>query len=73
MSYMNKTSMLDEKFYEIPQDIPGAAFDLGKDKSGMTLQHRERDYVWRDYQVDGEVVKSPVDIATLPAGIYRLV
>ncbi len=29
--------------------------------------------VWRDYQVDGEVIKSPVDIATLPAGIYRLV
>ena len=38
--------------------------DPGKDEPGMTLQYRdaERGYVvWRDYTVDGEVVKSPVD------------
>jgi hypothetical protein len=42
----------------------------------MTLQreYREGDYlVWRDYKIDRKLVKSPVDIATLPAGIYRLV
>jgi hypothetical protein len=42
----------------------------------MTLQREYRDgrvLVWRDYQVDGETVKSPVDIDTLPAGVYRLI
>ena len=42
----------------------------------MTLQYRgfERDQiVWRDYTVDGEVVRSPVDLDKLPAGRYRLV
>jgi hypothetical protein len=40
----------------------------------MTLQYRERGYiVWLDYQKDGEVVKSPVDIDALPFGVYRLV
>ena len=29
--------------------------------------------VWRDYKVDGKVVKSPVDIDAVPAGKYRLV
>ena len=28
---------------------------------------------WVGYLVDGEVVKSPVDIEKLPAGRYRLV
>ena len=42
----------------------------------MTLQYRQierRRIVWRDYQVDGDVVKSPVDIDELPAGVYRLI
>ena len=42
----------------------------------MILQYRdfERGYiVWRDYQVDGEPVKSPVDLDGLPTGVYRLV
>ena len=42
----------------------------------MTLQYRnlERDQiVWRDYTVDGEAVKSPVDIDALPFGAYRLI
>jgi len=41
----------------------------------MILQRQEREVgyiVWRDYKVDGEVVKSPVDIDKLPAGRYRL-
>ena len=49
---------------------------LGRDEPGMTLQREygEGDYrVWRDYLVDGEVVKSPVDIDTLPWGKYQLV
>ncbi len=39
----------------------------------MTLQRRDREqdyFVWRDYLVDGKVVKSPVDIDSLPAGRY---
>ena len=38
--------------------------DLGKDEPGVTLQRRDvkNGYIeWRDYTVDGEVVKSPVD------------
>ena len=52
------------------------SIDLGKDEPGMTLQYRDVEcgyIVWRDYQVDGETVKSPVDIDALPAGVYRLV
>jgi hypothetical protein len=44
---------------------PPVSIDLGKDEPAMTLQYRnvERGYiVWRDYTVDGEAVKSPVDI-----------
>jgi hypothetical protein len=50
--------------------------DLGSNEPGMALQreYREGRYlVWRDYQMDGETVKSPVDIDALPPGRYRLV
>ena len=51
----------------------GIHIDLGRDEPGMTLQYREREQiVWRDHTVDGEIVKSPVDIDALPAGVYRL-
>ena len=56
--------------------FPPISIDFGKDEPGMTLQFRddERGYiVWRDYRVDGEVVKSPVDIDSLPPGKYRLI
>ena len=49
--------------------------DLARDEPGMTLQYRNVErgrIVWRDYTVDGEAVKSPVDIDALPAGVYRL-
>lgn len=46
--------------------------DLGKDEPGMTLQREVERNQWIDYKVDGEVVKSPIDIDTLPAGKYRL-
>ena len=42
----------------------------------MTLQYRDAkngQIVWRDYTVDGEVLKSPVDIDKLPFGVYRLI
>ena len=55
---------------------PPISIDLGKDEPGMTLQYRgfkRRRIVWRDFKVDGEVVKSPVDIDALPPGKYRLV
>ena len=54
---------------------PPVHIDLGKDESGMTLQYRkvEGGYIdWCDYLVDGEVVKSPVDIEKLPPGVYQL-
>ena len=41
----------------------------------MTLQREYREggmLIWRDYTVDCEVVKSPVDIDVLPLGKYRL-
>ena len=55
---------------------PPISIDFGKDEPGMILQYRnvERDrIVWRDYTVNGDQVKSPVDIDALPAGRYRLV
>ena len=55
---------------------PPVSIDFGKDEPGMTLQFRnvERGYiVWRDYTVDGVIVKSPVDLDKLPFGVYRLV
>ena len=51
---------------------PFLYIDSGNDEPGMTLQRRE-DREWVDYEVDGEVVKSPVDIDALPGGRYRLV
>jgi hypothetical protein len=38
----------------------------------MTLQ-RWDGREWMNYEMDGKVVKSPVDIDALPAGRYRLV
>ena len=55
---------------------PPIQIDLGKDEPGMTLQFRNVErgkIIWRDYMVDGETVKSPVDIDALPSCRYRLV
>ena len=55
---------------------PPISIDFGKDEPGMVLQYRDAkngQIVWRDYTVDGEAVKSPVDIDKLPFGVYRLV
>ena len=54
---------------------PPISIDFGKDEPDMTLQYRDVErgqIVWRDYTVDGEVKKSPVDVDELPAGKYRL-
>jgi hypothetical protein len=54
----------------------GLYIDLGSNSPGMTLQREYREgrlLVWRDYEVNGKTVKSPVDIDSLPAGVYRLV
>jgi len=49
---------------------PFLHIDRGKNEPGMTLQRWEGK--WMDYKVDGKVVKSPVDIDSLPPGRYRL-
>jgi len=51
----------------------GDWIDLGNNKPGMKLQRRERGQDWKNYLVNRRLVKSPVDIETLPAGKYRLV
>ena len=54
---------------------PLLQIDLGNDEPGMILQYRDIEsgyIVWRDVLVDGEVVKSPVDINGPPVGVYRL-
>ena len=54
---------------------PPVHIDLSSDEPGMILQreYREGGYrVWRDYLMDGETVKSPVDIDKLLPGVYRL-
>jgi len=43
---------------------PPIWIDLGRNEPGMILHYRdvENGYeVWREYLVDGEVVKSPID------------
>jgi hypothetical protein len=55
---------------------PPINIDLGNDEPGMSLQREYRDgryLVWRDYEVDGVTVNSPVEIDALPPGKYRLV
>ena len=42
----------------------------------MTLQREYREggfLIWRDYMAEGETVRSPIDIETLPWGKYQLV
>lgn len=61
-------------FMIVSGSYPPITIDFGKDEPGMTLQFRNVErgqIVWRDYKVDGEAVKSPVDIDKLPAGRYR--
>ena len=38
----------------------------------MTLQREVKRSQWIDYTVDGESIKSPLDIDALPFGVYRL-
>ena len=50
---------------------PPIWIDLGSNAPGMTLQRRDvkNGYIeWRDVVIDGQVVKSPVDIDALPFG-----
>lgn len=68
MSYMNRTSRLDE----ILNEAPSATFDLNKAEPGTKLQHLDRG-VWRDCKVDGKQVITPIKIEALPPGKYRLV
>ena len=54
---------------------PPVSIDFGKDKPSMILQYRDvknGQIIWRDYTVDGEVVKSRVEVDALPPGVYRL-
>jgi hypothetical protein len=52
---------------------PPISIDLGKNEPGMTLQSRNfesRYLIWHDYKMDGETVKSPVNVDALPPGVY---
>ena len=54
---------------------PPISIDLDKEESGMTLQRLYQEdgkLIWRDVVINGQVVKSPVDIDALPFGVYRL-
>jgi hypothetical protein len=48
----------------------GVWIDLGDNKPGMKLQPRERGQDWKNYVVNRKVVRSPVDLESLPAGEY---
>jgi hypothetical protein len=53
---------------------PPIWIDYGNDEPGMTLQREYREggkLIWRDVIKGEQVVKSPVDIDELPAGVYR--
>ena len=47
-------------------------FDSGLNNPGDYLQ-RKGPHGWKNFTVNGEVVKAPVDFYKLPAGQYRLV
>jgi hypothetical protein len=47
-------------------------FNSGANRPGDVLQRRERDG-WKDYRVNDEVMKAPVEVYSLPPGEYRLV
>ncbi len=64
--------MLDELINEMPHDAPRAALALGKDVPDVKLQRLEK-REWVDYRNEDKVVKSPVDLNTLPPGDYRLI
>ena len=49
----------------------GIEIDLGSDEPGAVLQRYEIDG-WKDFQLDGEPVISPIDINKLPSRQYRL-
>jgi hypothetical protein len=51
---------------------PSINIDSGNDEPDMNLKRLDRKE-WVDYKIDGKLVKSPVDIAPLPSGRYRLV
>jgi hypothetical protein len=50
---------------------PYLYIDWGDDEPGMILQRRDGQD-WMDYKVNGEEVKSSVDIDALSASRYRL-
>lgn len=47
-------------------------YDSGRNNPGDILQRKEAGG-WVDFEVDGEVVRAPVDLYSLPPGSYRLV
>ena len=53
----------------------GVLIDFGNSRPGLVLQRRESRLsdVWRDFKIDGETVKAPFDIESLPRGEYRLI
>jgi hypothetical protein len=53
----------------------GILIDYGNNTPGSVLQHRSNkggDFIWQDYTVDGKPVTAPIDVKSLPPGVYRL-
>ena len=50
----------------------GLEIDFGSDQPGAILQRKKKGY-WHDFLVNGKPVVNPIDVETLPPGVYRLV
>jgi hypothetical protein len=46
--------------------------DFRTDQPGAILQRKDKGH-WHDYLVDGKPVVNPIDVESLPRGLYRLV
>jgi hypothetical protein len=49
----------------------GIEIDYGTNQPGAVLQRLEGS-VWKDYLVDSEPVREPLDLESLPPGRYRM-
>ena len=65
--------MIEVNMIIIDRTSPPISINLGRNDPGMTLQREVKRDQWINYLVNGEPVKSPVDLDALLAGKYRLI